>query len=216
MNRTIAVVLCVGVSALAVAGEKPKELTFAKADAGKPPKGWTVTKTGTGEGSVWAVTADDSAPAKTGYALAQMAAGPSPLYNLCVVDDSSFKDGEVSVQVKAVKGKIDQGGGLVWRYVDANNYYICRYNPLEANFRLYTVRGGKRVQLATKEEVEVEPGKWFTVSVTHTGKAIECSLNGKKLLEAADETFPYAGKVGVWTKADAVSHFDQFRFTPGK
>ncbi len=216
MNRAIAVMLCVGVAAFAAAGEKPKELTFTKDDASKLPSGWTSAKTGTGEGSVWKVMADDTAPSKMGYALAQTAAGPSPLYNLCVVNDSSFKDGEVSVMVKAVKGKIDQGGGLLWRYHDANNYYVCRYNPLEANFRLYTVKAGKRVQLATKEEIEVEPGTWFAVSIKQTGKSIECSLNGKKLLEVADETFPYAGKVGVWTKADAVSHFDQFRFTPSK
>jgi len=216
MNRTIAIALCVGVVALASAGETPKELTFAKADVGKAPSGWTIAKTGTGEGSVWTVMTDETAPSKTGHVLAQTAAGPTQVYNLCVVEDSSFKDGAVSVAVKAVKGKIDQGGGLLWRYKDANNYYVCRYNPLEANFRLYTVKAGKRVQLATKEEVELPEEKWFTVSIKHTGKAIECSLNGKKLLEVADETFPDTGKVGAWTKADAMSHFDQFRYTPSK
>lgn len=212
MTRTIAIALCVGAVGFALAGEKVKELTFS--DPAKGPRGWGATKTGTGEGSVWRVVADDTAPGKTGYALAQTAAGPTQLYNLCVVEDSSFKDGEVSVAVKAVKGKIDQGGGVVWRYKDADNYYVCRYNPLEANFRVYYVKNGKRAQLATKEEVEVPEGKWFTVAIKQTGKAIECSLNGKKLLEVADETFPDAGKFGVWCKADAVSHFDQFRFTP--
>lgn len=199
-----------------LAAEEPKVVTFTKADAGKPPKGWMVAKTGEGEGSVWPVTPDDTAPSKSGYVLAQTAEGPNPLYNLCVLADSSFKDGEVAVSVKAIKGKLDQGGGVMWRYTDAKNYYVCRYNPLETNLRVYHVKDGKRTQLATKEELTVKEGVWFTVSVKHTGKAIECSLDGKKLLDVTDDTFPNAGQVGVWCKADAHSHFDQFTFTPAK
>lgn len=214
--RLLSAALCGALCCGVVVADEPKTVTFAKADAGKPPKGWVVARTGEGEGSVWAVTADDSAPSKSGYALAQTAEGPNPLYNLCVLTDSGFKDGEVSVAVKAVKGKLDQGGGVVWRYKDAKNYYVCRYNPLETNIRLYQVKEGKRTQLATKEEVAVKEGAWFTVSVMQTGKVIECSLDGKKLLEATDETFPDAGQVGVWCKADAHSHFDQFKFTPAE
>lgn len=215
MRRTAVVIVCVVAAAAgAGAGEKVKDLTFGKADAGKIPAGWVAAKTGTGEGSVWKVVADGTAPSKSGYALAQTAAGPSPLYNLCVLDGSSFRDGEVSVAAKAVEGKIDEGGGVVWRYKDPNNYYVCRYNPLEENLRVYHVKGGKRTQLATKEDIGTPRGRWFTVSVRHVGDRIECSLDGKKLLEATDATFPEAGKVGVWTKADAVTHFDRLRFTP--
>ena len=199
-----------------LAAEEPKVVTFAKGDAGKTPKGWIAAKTGEGEGSVWAVTNDDTAPSKSGYTLAQTAEGPDKFFNLCVLTDSSFKDGEVSVAVKAVKGKFDQGGGVVWRYTDAKNYYVCRYNPLETNLRVYHVKDGVRTQLGTKEDLTVKDGVWFTVSVKHTGKAIECSLDGKKLLEVTDDTFPNAGQVGVWCKADAQSHFDQFKFTPAK
>lgn len=194
------------------AGDEP--IAFAKADAGKLPKGWMAAKTGQGEGSRWKVAADPTAPSGSGFALAQLAAGPNALFSLCVLESSSFKDGTVSVHVKAVKGDVDQGGGVVWRYLDSNNYYVCRYNPLESNFRLYHVKGGKRTQLQTKEKVMVPDGKWFEVAVKHTGRTIECSLNGTKHFEAADDTFPDAGKVGVWSKADAQSHFDQFRFTP--
>lgn len=198
----------------AVAGENPREITFAKPEPGQAHKGWSVAKTGMGEGSVWRIVADETTPSKTGYAMAQTAAGPTQLYNLCVLDDSRFQDGTVSVAVKARTGKIDQGGGLVWRYVDANNYYVCRYNPKESNFRLYTVKDGKRKQLATREEIDLPEEKWFTVAVQHTGTAIVCSLNGKPMLEVKDETFPAAGKIGLWTKADAVTHFDQVRYTP--
>lgn len=213
MRRVVALLL-VGFLSLSSPGDEPtKPMTFAKADLDKLPAGWASDQTGEGEGSVWKVKADPSAPSKSGFALAQLAEGPKPLFNLCVRKDSLLKDGEVSVSIKSIAGKIDQGGGVVWRYIDARNYYTCRFNPLESNFRLYFVKDGVRKQLATAD-ADSKEGEWFTVAVKQTGAKIECSLNGKRLLEATDETFKDAGKVGLWTKADAVSHFDQFRYTP--
>jgi hypothetical protein len=188
--------------------EKEQVFRFAKDDLGEVAKGWTAAKTGQGEGSVWKVVADDTSPSKTGYVLAQTAEGPRPLFNLCVADDTNCKDVEVSVAMKAVAGKVDQGGGVLWRYQDADNYYIARYNPLETNYRLYKVVSGKRVQLATKEGLDQPAGKWITLKVEHEGDAIECYLDGKKLLEATDSAIQKPGKVGLWTKADAQSHFD--------
>ena len=213
MRSVVAVVAGLLVCPYVLAAEKAVDVQFAKADAGKVPAGWTAAKTGTGDGSAWSVVADESTPSGSGFALAQTAEGPNGLFNLCVLADSRFKDGKLSVAVRAVAGKLDQGGGLVWRYQDADNYYVCRYNPLEENFRVYYVKAGKRVQLVTRD-VLLPPGKWFTVSVSHAGDRIECSLNGTKLLEVTDKTFPDAGKVGVWSKADARSHFDRFQFTP--
>jgi hypothetical protein len=157
------------------------------------------------------VVADDSAPSKSGYALAQTAAGPNALFNLCVADGPTYKDVEASVAFKAVQGKLDQGGGLVWRYQDADNYYIARMNPLEDNFRVYKVIGGKRIQLGTKEDLKVPAGTWHTLKVTMKGDHVECFLDGTKYLEAKDDAIKDAGKVGLWTKADAQTHFDQFR-----
>src|SRR5436309_5940877 len=96
-----------------------RTLTFKQADLGKVPAGWKAAKTGKGEGSVWKVVADDTAPSKTGYAVAQTAEGPGPLFNLCVADGVSKRDVEVQVAFKAVRGNRDQGGGVVWRYQDA-------------------------------------------------------------------------------------------------
>lgn len=196
--------------ALVVAQERAIQLPFRKVDAGKVPGGWTAAKTGTGEGSVWKVLADETAPAKTGYALAQTAESPSAMFNLCVADTPKLKDGKVTVSFKAVKGEKDQGGGIVWRYQDAENYYIARMNPLEDNFRLYKVVAGKRTQLATKEQLKALTNEWHKLSVKMVGNKIECSFNGKKYLEAKDDTFDTAGKVGLWTKADAQTYFDQF------
>ncbi len=195
---------------LLAADDKARTLTFGKDDAGKVPSGWMAAKTGKGEGSVWKVVADESAPSKKGFVLAQTAEGPSALFNLCVADDTSYTDVEVSVAFKAVKGNKDQGGGLVWRYQDANNYYVARMNPLEDNYRVYKVIAGKRIQLATKEELKVPVGEWHTLKVKHVGEHIECFLDGKKQLDARDKTIEKAGKVGLWTKADAQSAFDLF------
>jgi hypothetical protein len=133
-----------------------------------------------------------------------------------VLDKSRFRDGEVRVRIKALKGKLDQGGGLVWRYRDADNYYVARYNPLENNFRVYKVVKGKRIQLGTKEDISLPAGKWFRLAVRHTGNRIQCLLDGKPYLDVKDDTFKEAGQVGLWTKADAVSSFDELVIAIGK
>src|SRR6516225_3864237 len=151
--RCMVLVLLAGTVALA-ADDKAKLFKFDKADAGKLPTGWKAAQTGKGE-SVWKVVADDTAPSKSGYALAQTTDNPDALFNLCVVNDTNFKDVEASVSFKANKGKNDQGGGIVWRYQDANNYYVCRMNPLESNFRVYKVVDGKRAKEFQNADVKI-------------------------------------------------------------
>lgn len=208
--------LCVLTVVLAggVMAEEPKAATsdFEAAKVGEVPKGWTVARTGAGEGSVWKVVEDKTAP-KGPKVLAQTAESPAAMFNLCVADDARFADVKLSVSFKAVEGKKDQGGGIVWRYKDENNYYIARFNPLEDNYRLYKVEEGKRVQLATREEVKAPAGEWHTLAVQMKGGEIVCMLDGKKQLEAKDDTFTKAGKVGLWTKADAQTYFDDFQAT---
>ena len=190
--------------------EKARGFSFAKSDLGKVPAGWKATQTNKGEGSIWKVVADESVPSKTGLALAQTAESPNAVFNLCVAKDTSYKDVEVNVTFKAIAGKKDQGGGIVWRYQDENNYYVARMNPLEDNYRLYKVVAGKRIQLETKEELVVPVGEWHTLKIKHVGEQIECFLDGKKILGAKDNTIDKAGQVGLWTKADAQTRFDSF------
>src|SRR5437588_6586611 len=109
------VVLALASTALWAAAEKERTLRFAKEDVGKVPKGWKAEKTGKGDGSVWKVVEDDTAPSKSGYALAQTAESPGNVFNICVLQDSKYKDVEVSVAFKAIAGQKDQGGGFVWR-----------------------------------------------------------------------------------------------------
>lgn len=140
------------------------------------------------------------------HVLYQKAKNDDATFNVALVQGTSYKDLDLSVKLKAVAGEIDRGGGLVWRAKDVKNYYIARYNPLEDNFRVYKVQGGKR----TMFKGDKVPGdeKWHTLRVTMVGAKITCHLDGKKLLEAEDSTFPEAGMIGLWSKADAQSYFD--------
>jgi hypothetical protein len=218
MSRAV-VLTVLGLSApLAVAETRPVfRLRLGKDDVGKPPAGWTVAQTHEGQGGAWQVVADPTAPSGSGLTLAQTGAAANLVYNLCVTDATTFgRDTVIRVALKAVKGDVDQGGGVVWLYQDPNNYYVCRYNPLEENLRVYHVKGGKRTQLATKEEVKAADGTWHRLEVTHRGDRITCALDGTHRLEVTDSTLTEPGKVGLWTKADAQTRFDRFEAVSGE
>ncbi len=219
MHRQKSALLAALALCLLAADEKPRTWQFSKEDKGKVPSGWQIAKTGMGEGSSWIVTYDISAPSKSGYVVSQVAQGPNTLFNLCVVglkfrEANAFLDLELSVAFKANKGILDQGGGLVWRYQNADNYYVARMNPLENNLRLYTVLDGKRTQLATVEDLKIKAGEWHTLAVKHEGKKIVCSLDGKALIEAENDAISKHGKIGLWTKADAQTSFDNLTVQP--
>jgi len=193
------------------ADEKSQPFKFNKNDLGKVPAGWKAEKTGRGEGSVWKVVEDGTAPSKSGVVLAQTAKSPGGVFNICVAEDTNYKDVELSVSFKAVAGDEDQGGGFVWRYKDNNNYYISRMNPLEDNYRVYKVVSGKRTQLGGKEGIKIPTGEWHKLKVDVKGNKMEGYLDGQKIWEITDNTYTDAGKVGLWSKADAQSHFDEFK-----
>lgn len=183
------------------------ESNFDKDEAGRPPAGWGIAETkGSGKPGKWTVAKEDGAPSGPNVLKLETQA-ESGTFNLCVSEKSSFKDLDLRVRVKANGGKEDQGGGPIWRCRDENNYYICRINPLEGNFRVYKVEQGKRSQLAS-EKIETKTGQWYEVRAVMVGDKIECYVDGKKYLDATDGTFKEAGMVGLWTKADASSSFD--------
>lgn len=194
---------------LLMTADEPKSIrwSFEDAEVGKLPAGWSAAKTGEGPGSVWKVLLVAGAPNGPNVLAQTSAEGPKAMFNLCIANETSFTDVDLSVAIMPRVGDIDQGGGLVWRYRDANNYYVARVNPLEDNYRVYKVVAGKRTQLGSAE-VEAPVGKWHTLRIVHKGDHIQCSLNGKLHLDVKDDTFKDAGKIGLWTKADAVSSFD--------
>jgi hypothetical protein len=209
-TTVVALVALAGAAVWAEEG-KVRAFKFSKDDLEKVPKGWKAEQTGKGEGSVWKVVADETAPSKSGVALAQTAKSPGGVFNICVAEDTKYKDVELYVSFKAVAGDTDQGGGFVWRYKDNNNYYICRMNPLEDNYRVYKVVAGKRTQLGGKEGLKVKVGEWHKLKVEVKGNQMEGYLDGNKEWEITDDTYKDAGKVGLWSKADAQSHFDEFK-----
>ena len=146
------------------------------------------------------------APSDTGKALAQSAKNPNSVFNVTLISDTNAKDVDLTVRMKAIAGEHDQGGGLIWRAKDAKNYYLARYNPLEDNYRLYHVVNGKRT-LILNVDIAHSDG-WHTLRVTMVGDQIACYYDGKKQIEAKDSTFLGSGKIGLWSKADAQSQFD--------
>ncbi len=147
--------------------------------------------------------------------VAQQAKNESDCFNILALDNLLYKNFTLTVKIKAIAGEEDQGGGLVWRYIDNNNYYIARCNPLENNFRFYKVVNGNRKQLKSVD-CAIKSGEWFTMSISMNGNNIVCSLNGNKMIEESDDTYPNAGKVGLWTKSDAQSYFDDLSIEPIK
>jgi hypothetical protein len=214
MYRTALVGTVVLASAI-LGGDEGKERTvrFSKDDLGKVPSGWKAEKTGKGEGSVWKVVEDDTAPSRSSYVLAQVAESPNNLFNICIFEDSNYKDVDLSVSFKPIAGKNDQGGGFVWRYKDHNNYYLARLNPVgrASSFAVYKVENGKRSQFQGKRLPKVPVGEWHTLRVNMAGDRIECYFDGRKELEIKDTTFKEAGRVGLWSKSDAQTHFDDFK-----
>lgn len=187
---------------------------------GEAPKGFTCALTGRGTPGVWTLTRDERAPGAPLVLEQTDADATSYRFPHCVVDSVSAKDVELSVRFKPVSGTVDQAAGLVWRYRDADNYYIVRANAREGNVVLYKVEQGKRSDLPLKGEgrtygkkAEVPQGAWSELKIVAAGNLFEVHLNGQKLYEVEDTTFPGAGKVGVWTKADSVTQFDDLTIT---
>lgn len=160
----------------------------------------------------WKVVADRSAPT-TPNVLAQLAKNERPIFNVALASDINYANVDMTVRFKAIAGVIDQGGGVVWRARDSKNYYIARYNPLENNYRVYKVEAGRRMQLGTSE-IKGSEG-WHTLRITMNGDHIECFYDSKKYLDVNDSTFKEAGKIGLWTKADAQTHFDDLTVSGG-
>ncbi|MFT5286905.1 MAG: hypothetical protein ACI8TQ_003080 [Planctomycetota bacterium] len=156
----------------------------------------------------WEVVRDSSAP-NDEQVFAQVAQNEKSVFNVTFADNLNAKDGCISVHLRAVSGVIDQGGGVVWRAYDENNYYVARFNPLEDNYRVYYIKDGERVTLASAT-VSLEPTAWHSLRVVMRGEHIECYLNGTKYLDVHDSTFQEPGKVGLWTKADAQTNFARF------
>ena len=198
---------------VALPAGKAATYNFDSASPGSLPSNFVSARTGGGDVGTWAILADSTAPSKPNV-LAQTSTDRTDYhFPVAVVNDGVFKDLELSVKFKAVGGSVDEAGGLVFRYRDENNYYVVRANALEDNCNLYHVINGRRSQLAGAN-ITVAPKQWHELRVVCIGNQITCFFDGKQVIRATDDTFKVAGKVGMWTKADSVTYFDDFTVTP--
>jgi hypothetical protein len=195
---------------MAIATASAGTITFDDAKPGQLPGGWTATQTGKGK-AIWTVEKDDSAPSKPNV----LKQSGEAAYPVCIKDDTILKDGSVEVKFKAISGKEDQAAGLIWRCKDADNYYVARANALEDNVTIYHTIAGKRTE-KKRAKLKVAPNQWHTLHVDFRGNEFKVSFNGKPALDWQDDTFKDAGKVGLWTKADSVTLFDDFRYESAK
>ena len=185
---------------------------FDNENPGLMPAHFNAVRTGPGAPGQWLVIPDPSAPSRPNV-VAQNSADPTDSrLVLLIANEGSFKDLDVSVKFKTVSGEVDRAAGLVFRLKDANDYYVVRVNALEDNCRLYRVVAGKKRPFAGAN-FEVGTGEWHELTVECVGNKIICYYDGKKKIEATDDTFEDAGKAGLWTKADSVTYFDDLRIT---
>jgi hypothetical protein len=181
-------------------------VNFDKLETGAPPPGWTATKTGSGIPK-WTVEQDDSAPSKPNV----LKQAGQATYPVCIKEDTRLKDGFVEVKFKPISGKEDQAGGLIWRAKDSNNYYITRANALENNVTIYHTINGRRTE-KKRTNTKVASNSWHTLRVDFQDNHFIVTFDGKKAIEWDDNTFKDAGNVGVWTKADSITLFDDFTY----
>ena len=180
--------------------------TFDDAKIGTPPADWSCGVTGRGTPK-WMIEADASAPSKPNV-LKQSGRGTFPW---CVKQSVSIADGFVEVKFKPLEGREDQAGGVVWRWKDSDNYYVARANALENNVSLYYTENGNRNTIKYVD-APVAANQWHILRIDFAGKRIKIALDGKTYIDVADDHVTSEGAVGVWTKADSVTAFDDFSF----
>jgi hypothetical protein len=191
---------------------KALKIDISAMPIGGKPSGFTEGLTGQGDPVRWLVLGDASAPG--GRVIAETSRDTADYrFPICVCDDVTAKDVAVSVRFKAVAGKVDQAAGLIVRAQDDMNFYVARANALEANVRLYKVTDGVRRQIAG-HNIDVPSGVWQSLHLEVTGDILAVGFNGERVIETRDTTFAQAGKVGLWTKADSLTHFADLEIDP--
>jgi hypothetical protein len=199
--------MMLGMAAAAISAASHGEVIGFDADkAGALPPGWIAGVTGKGVPH-WAVESDPGAPSAPNV-LRQSGSGDFPW---CVLEKTSFADGYVEVKFKPLSGREDRAGGVVWRWKDGDNYYVARANALEDNVSLYYTEHGRRKTIKYVD-APVPGGTWHTLRVEFQVARIRVLLNGKSYIELDDTHISGTGAVGVWTKADSVTEFDDFSY----
>lgn len=186
---------------------------FESDEVGASPRFFTTAVTGDFTEGKWVVEEAEGAPSGKRVLAQRDADDAEHRYALCIYDSQRAADADVEVRLNAIAGEVDQAGGIVARYIDRNNYYLARANALEDNVRLYAVVGGNRTQLAA-QPVVVAPNTWHKLRLIVSGRRLQVYFNDVMVCEAADDAHRDAGQVGLWTKADSVTLFDDLVVKP--
>lgn len=186
--------------------------SFDSAGAGQPPPGFSFARTGSGRPGRWVVLGEPDAPSAPNVLAQEDSDRTDYRFPVAVADSPTFGDVSVSVRCKPVSGRVDQACGIVWRYRDENNYYLARANALEDNVRLYYVQNGRRREIKGWNG-KVASGDWHQLRADMRGDQVEVYFDGAKVIDVRDSRFPAPGKVGVWTKADSRTLFDDLTAT---
>ena len=204
----------VGVPAVMVAQSGDTKTWNFQSDAmNAAPAGFSFGRTGSGREGKWVVVRDSTAPSGD-HVLAQLDADDTNnRFPVAVADAPTMRDLRLEVRCKPVSGKTDQACGLVFRYRDSDNYYVARANALEDNVNLYHVVKGRRREIKGWNG-KVAPNAWHTLAIEARGNRLQVFWEGRPIIDATDDTFRDAGRVGVWTKADSVTYFDALSATP--
>jgi len=159
----------------------------------------------------WRVEAESTAPS-TPNVLRQKGLFPVPDFPRAMVKHFTFTDFDLKVKCRPESGVTDQACGAIFRAQDGCNYYVARANAAEGNTRIYISVNGVRTQLGATALTPIVAGTWHTLEVTASGPDLRASLDGVEVVTVSDPTFAM-GKIGVWTKADSVTAFDDLEAT---
>jgi hypothetical protein len=196
-----------------IAASTGRVINFDTGPLGKTPPEWT-SVSNHGRASQWEIRRDGSAATQP-YVLAQVSTDSgTDRVPLAILKNITMRDGEVSVRIKPISGREVQGGGLVWRYRDENNYYLVRASVLEKNVAVYKVQNGQRIPLLPGARHDIPANGWRILKVILRGNRYQVYMDHRRILQGYDSGYTGAGQVGVCTVADTVAYFDDFRVYP--
>lgn len=200
-----------------LSGGGTETFSFDSATLGRMPSGWSAVTPGSDTPPNWEILKDPTAPTPP-YVFAQVSknGGHSPL---AILNQSSVRDGEVSVKFKPVGVGRNQAAGLVFRYRDPYNYYVVRASAFQKDVMVFMVQDGQRIPLMPRGRPEssfsvrheVRPNDWNILKVAFQGAICNVYYDHRRILQVVDPTYTGPGKVGLWTSADSVTYFDNFR-----
>ena len=194
-------------------------INFDSAKLGELPPDWTPVLTTHGNPPHWIVQHDPTAPSRPNVLAQYSKEGHRFRFPVCLFDKINCLDGDIAVKIKIISGKEGQDAGVVFRAADQNTYYLVRASVRDHNIMMFRVKnnhfepirvnGARPGAFGVQRAIKI--GDWNLLRVTYKGNKATVYFNHRKVFDATDSALNLAGKAGVWTNADTVAYFDDFR-----